>query len=100
MNNLEELTAAIRQRATAISPIGHRLKWNMGDVGKLLMDGTDSENVISNTDGEAVATIVADFDTVKSIVIKEMTASGAYFQGKLHVEGDLAVAMQLEEMFQ
>lgn len=100
MNDLSQLTEKANSIAASKAAIGSKLKFSMGSDGVIFIDGTGDKNVVSNEDLESTATVVADFETVSAILNGELTGSGAYFQGKLVVEGDLAVAMEIESLIE
>ncbi|MEO0786608.1 MAG: SCP2 sterol-binding domain-containing protein, partial [Pseudomonadota bacterium] len=52
----------------------------------------------SNADGDADATIKVDWDDFQKIRTGDMDATMAFMQGKLKVEGDMSVAMQLQSL--
>ena len=72
------------------------VKFDFGDVGKLLIDG--AAGTASNDDGDADATISVDWDDFKKLAAGEMDGTMAFMQGKLKVAGDMSVAMQLQSL--
>ena len=73
-----------------------KVKFDFGDVGKLLIDGAGG--TADNSDGDADATIKVDWDDFKAISGGQMDPTMAFMQGKLKVEGDMSVAMQLQSL--
>lgn len=73
-----------------------KVKFDFGDIGKLFIDGANG--TASNDDGEADATVKVDWDDFKKISQGEMDPTMAFMQGKLKVDGDMSVAMQLQNL--
>ena len=45
--SLETVFANIKERAAGANPLGATLKFDMGDAGAILLDGTGDSNVVS-----------------------------------------------------
>ncbi len=73
-----------------------KVKFDFGDIGKLFIDGANG--VANNDDGDADATVKVDWDDFKKISAGEMDPTMAFMQGKLKVDGDMSVAMQLQNL--
>lgn len=91
---LDELT---QKADAAVQPGGgftKKVKFDFGDEGKLFIDGTSG--TVNNEDADADATIKVTWDDFKAISSGQMDPTMAFMQGKLKVEGDMSVAMQLQ----
>lgn len=93
---LEELTQKAAAGITAGGDFTKKVKFDFGDAGKLFIDG--AEGNVDNSDGDADATIKVDWDDFQKISSGEMDGTMAFMQGKLKVEGDMSVAMQLQSL--
>lgn len=93
---LDELTQKADQAVSAGGDFQKKVKFDFGDEGKLFIDG--AEGKADNSDSEADATIKVDWDDFKKISAGDMDATMAFMQGKLKVEGDMSVAMQLQSL--
>lgn len=93
---LEELTSKANEAVSAGGDFTKKVKFDFGDLGKLFIDG--GEGKADNSDGDADATIKVDWDDFKKISAGEMDPTMAFMQGKLKVEGDMSVAMQLQSL--
>ena len=94
---LTELTTLMQEKAKATSPIGNSVKFVFED-SVLHLDGKGEENLVCNDDLEADCTIKmaqADFEAMTSGQLNPM---GAFMSGKLKVEGDMSVAMKLQNL--
>lgn len=73
-----------------------KVKFNFGDDGILYIDGENG--TVDNSDGEADATILITWDDFVKMHAGELDGTMAFMQGKLKVEGDMSVAMQLQSV--
>jgi len=73
-----------------------KVKFDFGEVGKLFIDGANG--VANNDDADADATVKVDWDDFKKISSGDMDPTMAFMQGKLKVDGDMSVAMQLQSL--
>lgn len=67
------------------------LKITISDEGSLVID----ENGASLGDAETDCTLSADAETVQGMLDGEIDPTSAFMGGKLSVDGDMSVAMQL-----
>ena len=94
--DLAELTSKAAAAVAGGSDFKKKVKFDFGSVGKLLIDGVGG--TADNSDGAADATIKVDWDDFVKISTGAMDATMAFMQGKLKVEGDMSVAMQLQNL--
>jgi len=73
-----------------------KVKFDFGETGKLFIDGQNG--VANNEDADADATVKVDWEDFKKISAGEMDPTMAFMQGKLKVDGDMSVAMQLQNL--
>lgn len=93
---LDEITAEMSNRVSEKGAIdGKCVKFDFGDDGKLTIDGTQDPAIVNNEDGDADCTVVVDKDVFEAIAAGEENAQMAFMSGKLKVEGDMGIAMQL-----
>ena len=94
--DLAELTAKANDAVSAGGDFKKKVKFDFGDAGKLFIDGLNG--VANNSDDAADATIKVDWEDFKKIAYGGLDATMAFMQGKLKVEGDMSVAMQLQSL--
>ncbi|MEL6744243.1 MAG: SCP2 sterol-binding domain-containing protein [Pseudomonadota bacterium] len=93
---LEEITTHMQSQVAEKGGIdGKIVMFDFGDDGKLTIDGSQTPAVVSNDDAAADCTVVVDKDVFESIASGEENAQMAFMSGKLKVEGDMGIAMQL-----
>lgn len=93
---LEEITANMQSRVAEKGAIdGKVVKFDFGDDGKMTIDGTQDPAVVNNDDADADCTVTVDKDMFEAIAAGEENAQMAFMSGKLKVDGDMGIAMQL-----
>lgn len=68
-----------------------RAKFVIEDEGAILVDGTGAKAA----DEDADVTMTADADTFQAILEGDLDPTSAFMSGKLSVDGDMGLAMQL-----
>ena len=95
--DLAELTAKAKAALEGgAGDFTKKVKFDFGDVGKLLIDG--AAGTASNDDGDADATISLKWDDFTKLAGGDLDPTMAFMQGKLKVAGDMSVAMQLQSL--
>ncbi|KAF0117540.1 MAG: sterol-binding domain-containing protein [Hyphomonadaceae bacterium] len=93
--DLSALTAAMAAKSGSSPALGKTVKFDFGADGCIYVNGADG-NKVSNDNNPADCTIgvsMADFIELSEGRLEPMTA---FFSGKLKVDGDMSVAMQLQ----
>jgi len=88
--SLAELTEAVKDRM-GNSAISGSIKFDLGEAGVIRVDG----GTVDNEDADADCTIKVSEDDFRGIMEGSQDAQTAFMMGKLKVEGDMGVAMQL-----
>lgn len=92
---LEKITEGIRGRVGTRSPIPAIVKFDFGDDGVVRVDGKSKPTVVDNEDREADCTVKVIMDDFVQIAQGTINPQMAFMTGKLRVEGDVSLAMQL-----
>ena len=93
--SLDTITDEMRTRIGSHSPIAAIIKFDFGDDGVVRVDGKASPTVVDNENSDADCTIKVTMDDFKSIASGDLNPQMAFMSGKLRVEGDMSLAMQL-----
>jgi putative sterol carrier protein len=96
----EGLMAALRGRAALAPKLGYRVKFDLGDDGIILFDGTDSPAAVSAEDGEADATLRLSSESLEKMIGGALDPTFAYMTGKLKISGSMGVAMKLASILE
>ena len=92
---LSAITGAFEQAAGQIKALEARLKFDLGKVGKIFLDGTVSPCKVSNADEAADCVVEIDLETLESIMAGQIDSRAAFTQGKMCLIGDMSVAVKL-----
>lgn len=95
--DLQELTAKMASKAGTRPAIGHKIKFDFGSDGCLYVDGTNG-NQISNHDLPADCTITIALEDFKDLIKGTLNPMAAFMGGKIRIDGDMGVAMQLQNL--
>jgi putative sterol carrier protein len=83
-----------RFSSAGVTVPGKKVKFDFGDAGKIFMDGV--ANAVSSEDSPADTTIKVKLEDFVDMAQGKLDPTSAFMQGKLKVEGDMGVAMQLQ----
>ena len=78
----------------AVTVPGKKVKFDFGDAGKIFLDGGAGK--VSAEDAAADTTIKVKLEDFVDMAGGKLDPTAAFMQGKLRVEGDMGVAMQLQ----
>ena len=96
MADVSTLIEAVRERATTLSELGYRVRFDFTDTGEtLLLDATGPELSIETEAGEADAVLKLSTDTLDKLITGRMGPMLAFSTGRLKVEGSQGVALKL-----
>ncbi len=93
--SLEEITNNMKTRVGDDCGIAKVIKFDFGDHGKVRIDGVSRPNTVDNDDAAADCTIKVSMEDFLDIASGKQNPQMAFMMGKLKVEGDMGVAMQL-----
>lgn len=83
-----------RFSSAGVTVPGKKVKFDFGDAGKIFLDGGAGK--VSSEDAAADTTIKIKLDDFVDMASGKLDPTSAFMQGKLKVEGDMGVAMQLQ----
>ncbi len=94
--DLADLTRRAQEALSSTDDFQKTVKFDFGSVGKLLLDGANG--TATNEDGDADATVKVDWDDFVKLAKGALDPTMAFMSGKLKVEGDMSVVMQLQKL--
>ena len=94
---VSDLREELAVKVKALEPIGKKLKFSI-DGEYMLIDGSGSENVMTDEDVDADCTVTMSLDTYLKLQRKEIKPMIATLTGKLKVKGDLSLAKKLKQL--
>lgn len=93
--DLAETTLEIKNRVGAHSALEAVIKFDFGDEGVIHIDGTVSPTEISNENKDADCTVKISLDNFASLADGSLNPQMAFMMGKLKIDGDMSLALQL-----
>lgn len=90
---IEDIAAKLKSKVEA-SGFDRSVKFDTGSDGVIVIDGT----TISTTDGPADCTIKLSLSDFEDLIAGELDPMSAFMTGKIKVEGDMSVAMALQQL--
>ena len=97
---LEEITERVSTLSTTHGgKIGAKIKFAFEDGSVIMLDDSISPASISNNDDPAECTVKISLENFVKLLDGEMNAMGAYMMGRLKIDGDMAIAMKLANIF-
>jgi len=95
MSDLATITDKIRTALGENSGLGKIVKVNFGSDGLILINAAIVPNQVTNSDGEADATINMAMDDFVAMAKGQLDPMMAFMSGKLKIEGDMMLAQKL-----
>lgn len=93
---LDEITKGMSDRVAAKGGIkGKIVKFDFGDDGKIRIDAKGEPASVDNTDGPADCTVKVSKQDFEDMAAGKLDGTMAFMTGKLKIEGDMGIAMQL-----
>ena len=98
--SLDSLTEQLKSQAAMNPPLGYRVKFDLGEDGLLLWDGTVTPAEIGAPDDDAEADTILrlSIDDFGKLLSGTLDPTLAYMTGKLKIQGSTGVAMKLAAM--
>lgn len=95
MADLAQVTEHIRTAVGSDAGLGKTIKLDLGDAGKIYIDGASSPNTVSNEDKPADATVSMTWDDFMAMSEGKLDGMMAFMQGKLKIAGDMMLVQKL-----
>ena len=91
--SVETIAEQMRSRVQGAG-FDRSIKIDTGTDGVIVIDGSD----VSTTDAPADCTIRLSMEDLESLVAGDLNPTSAFMTGKIKLEGDMSVAMQLSQL--
>lgn len=91
--NVQDIADKISAKAAG-SDFSRSVKFDLKGAGVIVIDGQS----VSTTDAPADCTIIMSKDDLESMMAGDLNPTMAFMTGKIKVEGDMTVAMQLSQV--
>ena len=91
--SLDAIADKIRERVAG-SGFGGSVKFDLGSDGVIVIDGQN----VSTKDAGADCVITISKDDFEALASGDLNPTAAFMQGKLKVDGDMSIAMQLGQI--
>jgi putative sterol carrier protein len=92
---LADLTSRFESRKSGSASLGSAIKFDLGDEGVIVLDGTSAPTRVHNENIDVPCTVKVTAEDLGMIMDGTLDASAAFMMGRLTVEGDMSVAMKL-----
>ena len=99
MPDLAQVTEHIRGAVGDNSGLGKTVKLDLGDTGKIYIDGASVPNTVTNEDKPADLTVSISRKDLKALGAGELNPMTAVITGRLKVS-DMGLAMSLQPQMQ
>ena len=93
--SLEQITEQMRTRVGTSAGLKKSVKFDFGGDGIVRVDDIVSPAVVDNSDAPTDCTVKVSMADFMDIASGKQNAQMAFMMGKLKVDGDMSVAMQL-----
>jgi putative sterol carrier protein len=94
--SLDQITSGMRDKVAANGGIaGKIVKFDFGGEGVVRIDGAASPAVVDNADSAADCTVKVSMADFMDIAAGKQNPQMAFMMGKLKVDGDMSIALQL-----
>ncbi len=93
--SLEQITDQMRTRVGASAGLKKSVKFDFGSDGVVRIDDSVSPAVVDNTDAPTDCTVKVSMSDFMDMASGKQNPQMAFMMGKLKVDGDMSVAMQL-----
>ncbi len=99
---LDTLIKAMNEQADKLEELGHTILFDLGDDGKIMLDATGSEVVITPNpdDDDAETTLVLSSDDLAKLIEGDLNPMVAFTMGKLKVFGSKGIALKLSSLLE
>lgn len=97
---IDDIETTLKQKLAYAPPLGVRFKFDFGDEGTILVDGTQNPATVSREDADADTTFVCSAEMFANIANGSQDPTMAFMTGKLKVQGSMGNALKLASLLE
>lgn len=97
--SLETHTKMIIEKTVDVSDLNKKVKFNLTDEGIIHIDATINPPAVANNDLDADVTFVLSTENFEGLIDGSLNPQMAFMTGQLKIEGDMALALKLADIF-
>ena len=97
--SLDDITAEIRAKAEAMDANGKTVQIDLKGDGYIFIDGTTTPPSVTNDENDADVTLILSEENFEGLMDGSLNPQMAFMMGKLKIEGDMALALKLSDLF-
>lgn len=98
--SIEDIKKSIEEKLKFAPSLDAKFKFDMGDDGALVVDGTQNPPVVSESDEDADTTFVCSVELVKKLMAGQQDPTMAFMTGQLKVQGSMGHALKLASLLE
>lgn len=98
--SLENHTNMIIEKTANVTDLNKKVKFNLTDEGIIHIDATVSPPAVTNNDLDADVTFVLSMENFEGLIDGSLNPQMAFMMGQLKIEGDMALALKLADIFE
>lgn len=98
----DQIVDEVRNRANDLSELNHTVLFDLEDTGKILIDATGDEVVVTPNpdDDDAETTLVMSPENLQKLISGELNPMIAFTMGKLKIFGSKGIALKLSSLLE
>jgi putative sterol carrier protein len=97
--SLEQITQVIKDKVGNDCGLNASVKFLLDDAQVILVDAKVVPNVVSNDNADADCTVKITSENIQKILDGGLNPMTAFMMGKIKVEGNMGVAMNINKIF-
>jgi putative sterol carrier protein len=97
--SLEQHTSLIKEKMADVADLNKIVKFDLTDEGVIHVDATTSPPSITNNNLDADVVFTLTMENFEGLIDGSLNPQMAFMMGKLKIEGDMGLALELANIF-